>query len=322
MTTCLVRESGGIGDIICLGAAALGIKKEQPKEGVIAFVPQEFTPVAGHLEGIDETVSLGSVSQLQEVRRNRDEPIDIKKHKYLSVLGEYPKATIVDCYCPGFLYENSCKGILRYNRPQLFAMAAGVKNVKNVYQRWIFREVDLKEADKYLESLKIPTARGLIAVQLRATCAARSFPKEKCSLLLERLAKLGHVLIFDCVGLQFEVPVGCTPVINFPISIIAALLTRCSMVVTVDSFLWHLAAAVNIPAVGIFGPTDGKVSAQTYLRCAIVSGEGRDCILPCNYNASKRWSKSCRKTGCERMLSISVDKVFEEARKTLNRGTR
>jgi len=80
-----------------------------------------------------------------------------------------------------------------------------------------------------------------------------------------------------------------------------ALAAFCGLFVTNDSGLMHVAAALDVPLVAIFGPTDPLKTAPWSRRATVVRNEEVDCF--------------CRKTPeCTRdqacMRGISVDQVF------------
>ena len=308
----LVRESGGYGDIICTGAAAWAIKAEDSEEEVVSFVPEQFTSIASHLAGVDRVVSLGSLKDIQPHRRPRDSAFNSTEFPYLSPLLQYPEAHFVDLYCPGFANENSCGGQLQYNRCQLFAMAAGVRNILEARPEWTVtaRERELYQRWRKMHELSAnPLDVRLIAVQLRGTCAARSIPQSMRLPLVEALSEFGRVILFDCVPVSFEAPASAIQCIGQPLPLVAAILEQCATAVTVDSALWHLTAALGIPTVGIFGPTDGQVASQTYPFHTALDGYSSSCELACNYSRMKHWSRRCRETGCSRLRKHTVEDI-------------
>ncbi len=80
---------------------------------------------------------------------------------------------------------------------------------------------------------------------------------------------------------------------NRAISFVAALLKQMDLVVTNDTGIMHLAAAVGTPTLSLFGPTDPLQWAPLGERHRFILGKGGD------------------------INTISVDKVFELARKAL-----
>jgi len=83
-----------------------------------------------------------------------------------------------------------------------------------------------------------------------------------------------------------------------------ALLSRCAFLVTNDSGPMHAAAALGVPLVAVFGPTDPGKTGPWSRRARVVRA-GVECA-------------PCRKRDCDRgracMLAVTADMVIEEAR--------
>lgn len=83
---------------------------------------------------------------------------------------------------------------------------------------------------------------------------------------------------------------------------LAALLQRCVLLVANDSGPLHLAAAIGIPTIGIFGPTDPRRSAPP-ANCTVIAKSVQ--CSPC-------YRRECP-TDLLCMTSVSVEEVFREA---------
>ncbi len=83
----------------------------------------------------------------------------------------------------------------------------------------------------------------------------------------------------------------------------AALIKRCRLFITNDSGLMHLACAVNIPVVAIWGPTNYKKTGP-YSNSAVIIRKELDCS-PCY----KREKVKCKELDCFRL--ITVEEVLE-----------
>ena len=89
-----------------------------------------------------------------------------------------------------------------------------------------------------------------------------------------------------------------------------ALIGLCGLFITNDSGLMHIAAALDVPLVAIFGPTDPRTTAPWSRRHVIVRKEGICC-------------SPCLKRECDEdhrcMRSISVDDVLGAAERLVER---
>jgi heptosyltransferase-2 len=88
-----------------------------------------------------------------------------------------------------------------------------------------------------------------------------------------------------------------------------ALIGLCGLFVTNDSGLMHVAAALDVPLVAVFGPTDPRRTAPWSKRYAVVRGEGVDC-------------SGCKMRSCNQahkcMDVITAERVCESVRKLVD----
>ncbi|GAB4297189.1 MAG: lipopolysaccharide heptosyltransferase II [Ignavibacteriaceae bacterium] len=87
----------------------------------------------------------------------------------------------------------------------------------------------------------------------------------------------------------------------------AALINQCDLVIANDSGPMHIAAALNIPTIGIFGPTNPKAHGPYSQNSSYVIKEDLFCII-------------CNKLTCpynhECMLELPVEKILSAIEKT------
>jgi ADP-heptose:LPS heptosyltransferase len=96
---------------------------------------------------------------------------------------------------------------------------------------------------------------------------------------------------------------NCILLHTLPLSLVAAILGRCQAYVGNDSGVSHLAAAVGVPTVAIFGPTDPDVWGPRGPSVRVVRGSAP--CAPCD--AEQR--RSCRQRVC--LETVSVDLAVE-----------
>ncbi len=93
---------------------------------------------------------------------------------------------------------------------------------------------------------------------------------------------------------------------------LAHLLSLCDLLITNDSGPMHLAAAMRVPTVSIFGPTDPKLTGPYGQNHAIITSD-----IEC---------ASCGKRRCPRNIeclrSISAERILRETRRLLHRPRR
>ena len=87
------------------------------------------------------------------------------------------------------------------------------------------------------------------------------------------------------------------------------LLKRASLFVGVDSGIMHLASSLDIPVVGIFGPTDPSLVGPQNKKSVVVQKKEMECV-PCDL-------KRCEERGC--LTGLDVKEVFDSCEQVLSR---
>jgi lipopolysaccharide heptosyltransferase II len=87
------------------------------------------------------------------------------------------------------------------------------------------------------------------------------------------------------------------------------LLKRASLFVGVDSGIMHLASSLDIPVVGIFGPTDPSLVGPQNKKSVVVQKKEMECV-PCDL-------KGCEERGC--LTGLDVKEVFDSCEQVLSR---
>lgn len=94
---------------------------------------------------------------------------------------------------------------------------------------------------------------------------------------------------------------------------LVALLKRCRLFLGGDSGPLHLASALGVPSVSVYGPTDPANTGPLGARAMVLRGAGEcgPCYDPATVPLCRRGELLC-------MSSVSVDRVFEAAREALS----
>jgi heptosyltransferase-2 len=127
------------------------------------------------------------------------------------------------------------------------------------------------EARRLLASAGIPAGIRPVALSLGAALGpAKLWPAERFAALAARLAGEGRPVVLvgeaaaaplaDGVRAALPLPVPSLVGRDHP-ALLPALLGECAVVVTPDSGPAHVAAAVGVPVVVLFGPTDPRLTA-------------------------------------------------------------
>jgi len=127
-------------------------------------------------------------------------------------------------------------------------------------------------ADQSAADRLLPPDKGpLLALHPGSGGAQKNWPLEHWRTLIfavEKKFSFAHILLIGgesdaarLTALRGLLPGGLTVLENLPLPVLAAALSRCALFVGHDSGISHLAAAVGIPTVLLFGPTDPAVWA-------------------------------------------------------------
>jgi predicted lipopolysaccharide heptosyltransferase III len=185
---------------------------------------------------------------------------------------------------------------------------------------------DEEEASRLLEELEAErsgaTAKTLIMLHPGARYWFKAWPAERFAELADRLVAATdcQVLIAgdsreqelaESIQRQSQAGVkvlaGRTTLLQ-----LAALLKRCALFIGNDNGPMHMAAALGIPVVALFGPSDPTVWGPRGDR-AIVLYKGLDCSR-CFHPTCDRGEESC-------MKQIAVDEVLAAAHRSLAAGS-
>ena len=110
--------------------------------------------------------------------------------------------------------------------------------------------------------------------------------------------------------------------VGLSLGALMALIQRCACLVTNDSGPMHIASALSVPVVAIFGPTHPRLGFAPLGSRSVVLCADVDCS-PCSLHGGKRcWKKSklCMDLIQPEMAVEAVEKVLEE-KKSLLKGT-
>lgn len=178
------------------------------------------------------------------------------------------------------------------------------------------RQSDVEAARSEIERASGGRARPVVVLHPGAAWRFRRWPVERYAELATRLsAELGAVIFVtgsgdekaDAEGVLAGGVPGRAVAGEYDLSRAAALISLCDAFVGSDSGVTHLAAAVGVPVVALFGPGDPRRFE--------IKGPGGVTIY------HKLACSPCPQTECDRdaacMKAITVDEVFEAVRRSL-----
>jgi len=303
----VVREAGGIGDIVRIIPVLRGLREKYPAARLWVFAPSAYQPL---LRGwYDEFRATP-----QARRRPRDSDLDEKRWPYLNVGVKFDVS--ISLYCPAFRHEHSQRGNVWLDRIDLFCQAAAIEPSSKL-PRVNLNRPDVAAVREYLDRNRLRDGGRLIAIQPFSTDPARNWPLENWRRLADALEWIGHrVIVLDGARGRTN-SFSRHRVLCRPIGFVAALISECDLLVGPDSGLGHLAAAVGTPTVGLFASQSGPVMYRHYPLHTYVyppwDGQAH-CKWPCFWNRPGQCTRQAllkAKKTCAMLARISVENVYD-----------
>lgn len=162
----------------------------------------------------------------------------------------------------------------------LFAERAGIK-LTDHQCRYAVTDEELAWARERFPR----TSKPRIGVQVKASADCRNYPDQLFQLVCTRLVTLGYeVALFGAPGSMTAHPhYICLPAHGLDIRQSAAVLADCDACIAPDSAICHLAGALNIPTVALYGPFPWQ--ARTRYAPSIFAISGKAPCAPCFHHA-------------------------------------
>lgn len=250
----IIRRDAGLGDCVMVLPGLSAAKETVPGLQVTFECSAEYVGLLQSFDEVDRATPI-------ELREGRGGGVLVDLSGYAE---RHPEAWTRD-------------------RSELFAGAFGVQTASRP-PRYRAAVVDLRWADRWLRRALGADRRRVIGIALRGKYAHRSWPEHHVRTLARDLADAGAgVVIFDSSADASRRGWGRdTPALAYglPLTKVAALLLMCSAVVAPDTGLMHLAGALGVPFVGIFGAVDPAIRTKHYRRHVSLLPHGLDCS-PC-----------------------------------------
>lgn len=281
---CIYRSLGGIGDVLMTTPSLRAIKYDWPESKVVyatdlKYMNGALKDILTHNPYIDEIIAYQAAKGY-----HFDIQVDVTS---TCVTKEKPRARIP-------------------NRIDMFADAIGVSLKKTGYTP-IYRITNQEKtwAKAKIQRITKNQSQCLIGIQVKSSARNRTWPIDRVkqlALLLAQNPKF-KVIVFDDVSEEKWNFINIEPILGFGIREVAALVNELNLIITPDSGLMHLAGALSIPNIAIFGGTDYKARINHYPNAVPVSRNNLSCY-PCWYD-----SKGCNHSiAC--LQGITVDEVY------------
>jgi heptosyltransferase-2 len=304
----LVRSQNWIGDVVIATASLQCIRRSFPDASISVLAKPWVNPILAHNPHIDEIIEYdgtgihkggAGILRLSRYLRSRGFHAAILLQRafeaaLIAFLARIPVRMGYTTDARGFLLTHKAKAVKEeFNIPRLehdlkLLEGFGLQADKKELLLPMGRE-QKGRADKHLRDLAIESGDPVVGFSPGAvgSLLKRWYPERFAELAVRiRDAYRAKVLLFGASGekeLGEEIcrKASVPGVVNLAgqtsLEDAIALIGLCGLFVTNDSGLMHVAAALDVPLVAIFGPTDPGRTAPWSKRYVLVRDEGVDC---------------------------------------------
>jgi heptosyltransferase-2 len=337
----LVRSQNWIGDVVIATAAFRSIRRSFPDASISVVAKPWVIPIMAHNPHIDEIVEYdgegihqgipGLLRLSRYLRTRRFEGAILLQRAFeaalLAFLARIPQRMGYTTDARGFLLTHRARAargefdIPRLEHDLKLLEGFGLKVDKKELLLPIGREQKVR-AEELLRELGFGLNEPLVGFSPGAVGSVlkRWYPERFAQLALRiRAAHPAKVLLFGSPGEGELGDAICRTAANPAVVNLAghtsleeaiALIALCGLFVTNDSGLMHVAAALNVPLVCIFGPTDPVRTAPWSKRYVLVQEEGVECC-------------GCKMRECDHdhrcMNLITVDRAYRAVEDAVDR---
>src|SRR5659263_94737 len=337
----LVRATNWLGDAVMTTPALAAVREGFPDARIVLLARPRVAELFRHHPDVDEVMiyerpgrhegALGRLRLAGELRRRRFDGALLLQNAFdaawIAFLGRIPERagyptdgrrillTLPVPLTPGILERHEVEYYL------CLLDGLGIPRAVPASLKLAVTEEEREAMATRLASLGLERGAPIIAINPGATygSAKRWYPDRFAAVADALSAEWGAGVVV--VGTIPEAPLAGeieaatrTPLVNLAgkttVRELMALLSLSSFLVTNDSGPMHIGAALGVPLVAIFGPTDWRRTSPWTSRAKVVRVE-MDCS-PCRRRVCDR--------GHECMLGVTPEMVIEAARQLLPGG--
>jgi len=214
-------------------------------------------------------------------------------------------------FCPAGRYESRNVPKVKKGRVEIFARAMGIRKRDLDQSGWQpayhLSSEQLLQRDLYRERFRAGSL-PVIGVQPYSRDTYKNSPNLLRA--MTELAERARIVIFHTLPVPIPAHPNIIQLHGQSIRDTFAAIAECDYFISVDSGFFHVAAAFEIPSLGIFGPTDGRLFSRHHPCALLIEAPKGFICAPCWRNEDL----PCKLTGGQVSVclsNISVDAVVE-----------
>ena len=256
--TLVTRAMGGIGDFLMMTPGLHALRALRPNRPLMLAVPRRFFPL---FDGNTDVQLL-----------DMGEDLDPSAYREWFNLTDCPAARI----------ESRTAPRVKANRIELFARGLGINGARlkamDRRPRYAVSEEERIWRDEFFARNGLGGTR-VIGVQARTDEAYRDLPHMRQ--IVESLTHNAAVIVFGRLWPDGTGHPRVRQISGLDLRKSFALASGCDAIVTPDSAFFHLGGALDLPCVGLFGPTDGRIRGVDYPRAHVLDARRKLRCVPC-----------------------------------------
>ena len=327
----LLIKPSSLGDIVHAMPTCAAIRRAYPKARLTWLVKRQWAGLVERIDGVDrvwpvESTLKGWLSEVSSLRAERfDLVVDLQGLFRSAAIGWLSGSLLRVGFANGregspWFYSRRVPvpqlEMHAVDRYLLVAKAVGAVESGAPEFRFRIPQTDYEEVDRLLSRSGVMPGTSWVALNVSARWPTKRWPAASFAEVADRLQQDGYGAVVMIGGPNERADVAAvsgmmkSPAVNLAgattVGLLPALLSRASLLIANDSGPMHIAAAVGIPMVALFGPTSAVRTGPYGMGHSVLTGQ-----VPCR----PCFSRTCHNTlPLECLKLVSPQQVLAAAR--------
>jgi ADP-heptose:LPS heptosyltransferase len=291
------RTTAGIGDLTMATTGIEALKKRYPNKKIHVAVPAHMIEILKHNPYIDEVLDARQAVNMRRYHVTIDISTPCARYEVARIRGGKP---------------------VQKNRVEVFAEAVGTRElIDDIRPRFYLSDKEKSDAAEYLRIAGLDKDKITVGISASSAELYRDWPKKNYIQLAKQLAKTHNVIIFDTTPQPEHV--GIINITGHLLRKAVAALSHCDGLVTVDTGFLHIAEALDIETIALFGPIDYRARCKGYQNVTVMTSN-LPCV-PCWRNGHMKCKENkCVKCYSKCMETIQPKHVLKVVREKVTKG--
>jgi ADP-heptose:LPS heptosyltransferase len=221
----ILSRKSALGDVVASTSAIAALRKERPNVRIVFYTSRLAAPLLLHHPDLDLIL-------LERIQRTAYHYINLSYE--LQDQGQDKEQTVHD----------------------RLVHAAGIEGTGHL-PRLVLTPAEKQWAQDWYSSFNLKE-QYLVGIHAGFTMQNKAWPQKRWFELVKSLQETGHTVVeFGAVG-GYDSCLGLSAH-NLPLRMVMSMVSVCDVVICVDSFIMHMAIALGVPCIPLFGGTKASV---------------------------------------------------------------